>query len=78
MKIKIAPEILSATTKCKREFVCLSNPKQCVCRVVHCVRNELLFVQKTAPDGCPYSGPFGEGCLCNCPTRKAIYQQYRI
>jgi hypothetical protein len=77
MKIEIAPDILSATTKCPRDFVCLAQSGQCTCQGLHCVRQELLFVKKAGPNDCPYLIPFGQGHICRCPTRMAIYDKYQ-
>lgn len=78
MKSGIAPEIIAATTKCRKAFLCLTQPGKCVCKAVHCVRDQILFIDKAGPDDCPYLLAFGKGYICTCPTRKAVYDRYRV
>jgi hypothetical protein len=73
----ISEETLENTTKCTKGFSCLYGEGKPFCEVDYAVGDEVIFVE--CPDGaCSYWMPFGSASVCNCPTRREIYNRYRL
>jgi hypothetical protein len=82
MYLKISNETLLETTKCLRDFKCLTAEKGdiCIakCRVEISIANKLLFVKKLHDNDCHYNAmSFGYSNICQCPTRQEIYNLYK-
>lgn len=79
MNFEIPDEVLAATTKCPKHFVCLST-SQCDGREKCCVDRaldwNLLLLQSTETLTCPYRITMGRRQACTCPTRFVIHRQY--
>ena len=78
MEIKIEESIIEAATECERNFECLSNGNNIYCEVEYCLNKEIYFVKCKYDKLCSYKEPFGSSFLCSCPTRKEIYNKYKI
>lgn len=77
--IDINPKTLKETIRCKNEFACLENENY-VCRVAkveNCIAGTLLFID-CKDRSCNYKTFFGDSIICNCPTRKELYNRYKI
>ena len=73
----ISEDTAENTTQCARGFSCLYGEGQPLCEVRYAVGDEVIFVEST--DGpCSYWMPFGSASVCNCPTRREIYNRYRL
>ena len=77
---KIDTTILNGTTKCSDNFSCLFGQKDCLCEVENYVGNGsgVVFIQPQDKKFCNYKMSCGNGFICNCPTRYALYREYRI
>ena len=78
MIIKINASTINKTTKCKKDFSCLSEKRKELCKVKHSVANEVHFIECLDTESCSYMLSFGDSIICTCPVRKAIYNQYKI
>lgn len=67
--IKINEDILKKTTRCKKDFSCLSGEME-LCRVELCVDNKIHFIKCVSDEPCSYKIPFGYSFVCICPVRK--------
>jgi hypothetical protein len=77
-RIEIDEATLKSTTRCERNFSCLSSNDRTVCPPEHLIQNDVLFVKSGQTKMCPYLVHFGFGYVCSCPVRKGIYKRYRI
>ena len=77
MKYEIDEKILKETTDCKRKFKCLESEDHIYCRVKDCVEGKVHFIECLYEAPCEYKMVFGHSLVCNCPTRKEIYNRYR-
>lgn len=78
MRFLINDETLQATTDCEKGFSCLNGKIYDLCKVESCINEKVHFI-KCANDGyCTYQDPFGYDFVCACPTRKEIYNKYKI
>ena len=75
MKFEISEEILQSATKCWRGFTCLSESHNGMCPVRQWV-GDVLFVEKTRQEYCPYDVTFGYSHICTCPVRQEIWDRY--
>lgn len=84
MKFIVPDEILRETTRCTYGFSCLQNGKEqqnqkedyprCLAR--YSIGENLVFVQASWLDPCPYILNYGNSAICTCPVRYAIYRKY--
>jgi len=77
MKIEIPLEVINATKQCTKNFACLSQPVETLCKVEN-LGGSVHFIRCKSTTSCGYQTPFGFGHFCNCPTRLAIYKSYQI
>ncbi len=77
MKIKISEETVLKTTKCSKNFRCLSGENENLCRVVYFMSDKINFVKCLGDKDCPYLESHKKTELCNCPIRNEIYQRYK-
>ncbi|MBN2467879.1 MAG: hypothetical protein JXD19_06970 [Deltaproteobacteria bacterium] len=75
---KIPEDALSKTTKCVKDFSCLSCETRKVCSVTSVVGNKLLFIDPVDMRVCPYKTDFGLSYICSCPVRYALYARCYI
>ncbi len=78
MPFAIDNNILRETTKCRNNFACLEGSKKCLNDVEQCINREVHFVNCKKMNSCDYLIPFGDTYVCNCPTRKEIYNRFRV
>ena len=76
--MKIDKEVLKKTTECKKNFECLDNDCNILCKVVDSINQEIHFVRCLTEIDCNYKLYFGQKCICTCPTRKKIFTKYGI
>ncbi len=76
--MEIEKDILQKTTKCKKDFSCLKNQGATICKVLNCVNDKVHFVDCTSKVFCDYKMTFGNSSICNCPTRKEIFNKYAL
>lgn len=74
----IDKEILDKTTQCDKGFICLNNKDHVYCQVENCVNDEVHFIKCLSDKYCNYKMSFGKSYICNCPTRKEIFNKYKI
>lgn len=77
-EIKIDEEILKNTTKCRKEFSCLSGKRTDLCKVELSVKDKIHFVKCLSDEPCDYKISFGYSFVCRCPARKELYNRYNI
>ena len=75
--IHIDEGTIKKTTKCNKEFRCLSDTDH-LCKVEYCVGKSVHFVECKSVEHCYYKMNFGKTVICNCPVRKEIYSKYAI
>ena len=76
--MEIDKEILNNTTNCEKNFDCLTNCKHIYCKVEYALADEVHFVKCLYDEHCTYKMSFGFSYICNCPTRKEIFNKYGI
>ena len=77
MNIKVDDDIIQQTTKCGKNFSCLSGEKP-ICSVELCIDNKIHFIKCVSNKSCSYRVPFGYSDVCTCPVRKELYNRYKI
>ncbi len=78
MRLAINGNVIEDTTRCKKEFVCLSGAGDCLCEVQYSINNRSFFIKCEKKMLCNYKVSMGSYMLCGCPTRKEIYTRYQI
>jgi len=80
MAYQISEETKKKTTKCLYNFECLNNDKWNTCSIgSELLGNGLVIENKCNKSDCNYSMLFGYSYyFCHCPTRREIYQTYKI
>jgi len=78
MRHHISDESLKATTHCEKAFSCLEEDRNGLCEVEHCVSETVHFIKRLNDLSCFYQQPFGSGHFCACPTRKELFNRYKI
>ncbi|MFZ3059066.1 MAG: hypothetical protein WA102_04925 [Candidatus Methanoperedens sp.] len=76
--IRVNEEILKNTTKCRKDFSCLSGKRNDICRVELAVNDKIHFVKCLSDEPCDYKKSFGYSFICICPVRKELYNMYNI
>jgi len=74
----ISKETIARTQNCKKGFSCLKGQREDLCLVEYCAHGALHFIKCMNEGTCPYQGAFGDGFICNCPTRKDLYNKYGV
>jgi len=77
MNIKVDDNILQKTTKCGKNFSCLSGGTS-ICSVELCIDNKIHFIKCVSNKSCGYRASFGYSYVCTCPVRKELYNNYKI
>jgi len=76
-RLDIDEKFLKKTTKCGREFACLSGDDKCLYNVVDTIRDSVCYVSCRETE-CPYWVSHGfMGAVCSCPARVEIYRRHR-
>ncbi len=75
--IKINEEILKNTTRCKKDYSCLSGERS-LCMIELSVDGKIHFIRCVNNEPCSYRVPFGYSFVCTCPVRKELHNRYGI
>jgi hypothetical protein len=78
MQFSISDAIKQSTTDCEKGFLCLEGNIENLCKVKENVEGKILFIECIHKKSCYYMVPFGHSCLCDCPTRKELFNKYNI
>ncbi len=78
MDINIREDILKRTTKCEKDFSCISSEGKGLCEAEEPTGYQVLFIIRKSNTPCIYRTPLGTSFFCCCPTRNEIYEQYKI
>jgi len=78
MDIKIANSVINKTTKCERDFKCLTGDTSCMCEVVEGSKLATVKIKSKPNPSCLYSLSIDTLHYCLCPTRNAIYKKYQL
>lgn len=78
MILEIDQKILDKTTNCLKNFDCIKSDNPLLCKVEECLNKKVYFVKQKNHKYCPYKMSFGLSTICNCPTRKEIFNKYVI
>lgn len=70
--------IIAETLNCNKNFDCLNSNTPVCCKVEDCINDEVHFIKCLEKLLCTYKLSFGESFICICPTRKEIFNKYRI
>ncbi len=77
MNLIVDDNIIKKTTKCRKNFCCLSGKKP-FCNVELCIEKSIHFIKCASNESCGYRVPFGYSYICVCPIRKELYNRYKI
>jgi len=77
VKISIDEKTLSETTKCDKQFSCLSYETRDVCPVIHANGQNVLIID-SRPHPCPYKIAFGASEICLCPVRFELFSLHDV
>jgi hypothetical protein len=78
MKIEIGGDAVEQTTRCWKQFACLSGAVEALCEVKYVVIDELYCLKRTTRRGCNYQMVFGDCLICTCPARQEISRRYGV
>ncbi len=79
MNLTASEQTLRCTDRCNKNYACLSGDTSCLCRVEDCADGRIHFIKHPGtPVHCSYMMSFGYSYTCNCPTRKELYNLYRV
>ena len=81
MDYHVDSAVLDMTTECSKGFSCLSGDDSCMCKVDKYIGGDegvLFIVQNGHMNYCDYNMSFGSAYVCNCPTRRWIYNNYHL
>ena len=70
--------VLQATTKCDKDFACLSDVKECLCEVKCAGQHHFVEIKPQASEDCRYYLTYHNSAYCLCPTRNEIYKRYGV
>jgi len=76
--IQIPLQVIAKTTHCRRNFHCLEDPFDTLCKLTPHANPKTLIYFCTATMTCHYKVSFGDGFICTCPVRNVLYDRYRI
>lgn len=78
MSRHIPQDITKKASKCNRAFACLDDRDRPRCNVEYVVNERVMFVRCLDLQFCDYQIPFGEGKICSCPVRIALWNDQHI
>lgn len=78
MPFDIPQELKEKAARCERGWACATEQGLPYCKVEEAVGRELAWVRCLHPVECPYQEAFGEGLICTCPVRLALWETRRI
>jgi hypothetical protein len=74
----INERIVAETILCEKNFECLKSNMPVHCKVENCVSEKVHFVESLDNSLCRYIMIFGSSKICTCPTRKEIFNKYKL
>ena len=78
MALIINSESIHKTTKCSSGFKCLTDETHpCCVPASTVIEGYGLFVHTARQHSCLYNMSFGNGFICNCPSRYEIFLRYK-
>lgn len=75
---RVSEETIAETKKCNRAFACQKKPLESLCTINYCVDGKVHFIKCLSKTACSYRSMFGYDFVCNCPTRKELYNKYGV
>ena len=77
-KIEVSDKVLIDTINCEKNFSCLKNDDHELCKVTECIGNNIHFLECANNSVCNYKLLYADSFVCICPTRKEIFNKYKI
>ena len=77
-ELYVSDVTICATTKCNKNFSCLTGTRKDLCPVDYCINQGLTFVECVEETDCNYRTPYGDSVVCLCPVRIELYNKYLI
>jgi len=74
----VSDDARQKAAQCDKCFACLQPDGAPLCKVDHCVEEQVHFLACLNDLHCAYACKFGGKDYCTCPVRKEIYQRYKI
>jgi hypothetical protein len=78
MQLEIDQKTISATTRCRKGFACLHCNDNVYCPIEDCIMGKIHFIKCLHEQPCGYKAQLNGFSICTCPTRKEIYNRYRL
>ena len=78
MEFFINEKIIEETKDCLKNFSCLKEERNDLCKISSCFDCEIHFIQCSNKELCSYQKKIGERIYCDCPVRKEIYDTHKI
>jgi hypothetical protein len=79
MEIQVDLRIVAQARRCKRQFACLFDDLENLCKVKDIAVDVLYLVEDADEQKCGYQVRFGhDAVVCLCPVRREIYKRYGI
>jgi len=77
MPIKIDEDIQRQTTKCTKDFGCLSNEGHELCKVISSIASKVVLTDCADRLPCAYCIRFGTSlAVCTCPVRNELFNRF--
>ena len=77
-RLLVSEKTINETDKCDKNFTCLEEDGKNLCPIEDCVGGKVHFIKCLDSKPCQYKTFFGDGFVCCCPTRKELYNKYKI
>ena len=79
MAYQVSDKTKKQTTKCPYMFQCLNNETWDTCSIDRDLQGAFHTIKtKSNKSACPYRFSYAFSYYCICPTRREIYQRYKI
>ena len=78
MSFKVDDSTIKKTTKCEKNYSCMSKKRKELCKVTYTIMDAVHFVKCHNTEHCDYLLPYGHAFYCSCPIRKEIFHRYHI
>lgn len=77
-KIEVSEKVLLETINCEKNFSCIKGNGHKLCNVTECINKQVHFLECSDNSICNYKLSYAESYICMCPTRKEIFNKYKI
>lgn len=78
MFYQISEGTINKTTRCNHNFKCLNDDSFQICPVENPIQ-EFYFIRKLTPlYKCTYCLSVDNSYICRCPTRKELFERYKV